>query len=663
MARTTAMNLVELMVMKNDIGSVLEFLGKKGNFQFQNHKSDSSKVSDSSRAGEALNPERDLFVRLQDARSFLSVPDIDSSDIALSSRATEENTSVAEKFLSDVDELKKREAAATDELKRVKESKEEAESFKNLKVPFAELDHLSFLSIKVGKIDPAVFDELSFSVGQRAIIVPLGDDKSKIMAASSKKARFSLDTELKKFGFVPFEIPEDFKGVPDDVLQGLEAKLAESQKALDYINEEKRNMAVTHTDVLRSLLASFAISSQIVDVQNNLESTSLVYRITGWIPSSDCHSMMKDMDKLTEGRIAIRVYNPLEVPSVLNGTEQVPVRLKHGKLVGAFERMIFSYGSPVYGAIDPTPFVALFFTLLFGIMFGDAGQGFVFLLLGLLMNFKVVKVGGWNKFAPIFMAIGCSSMIMGVLTGEFFGNEEVLKPLSLAITGLFGEPHAPILHLMPDGSEHSIKTMFAFFGVTVGVGFIINSVGLVINIINNLLMHKVGKALFGKNGLSGAVFFWYVVVMVVRIVVADHSIDMADGIVIGVTLFLTMFSEPIHRIMEHETPVFENGLFAAIIEAIVELLETLISYMSNSISFIRVGAFGLAHAVLGFIIATLSEMAGPAYLAVMLVGNGIVVVLEGMIVAIQVIRLQYYEFFSKFFNETGREFKPFSFDY
>ena len=108
---------------------------------------------------------------------------------------------------------------------------------------------------------------------------------------------------------------------------------------------------------------------------------------------------------------------------------------------------------------------------------------------------------------------------------------------------------------------------------------------------------------------------------------------------------------------------FSYDDIAAVIEAVVELLETLISYMSNSISFIRVGAFGLAHAVLGFIIATLSEMAGPAYLAVMLVGNGIVVVLEGMIVAIQVIRLQYYEFFSKFFNETGREFKPFSFDY
>ena len=663
MARTTPMNLVELIVMKDDIRPVLEFLGKKGNFQFQNHKSDSSKVSDASRSGDAKNPERELFLKLQDARSFLNIADIDSELIASSSGADEKSVAMAEKFLSDVDALKKRQITASDELKRVRESKEEAESFRNLKVPFSELDHLSFLSIKIGKIDPALFDELSISVGSRAIVLALGDDKSKIMAASSKKARFSLDTELKKFGFVPFEIPSDFKGVPDDVLSGFDSKLLDCQKEIDYIEEEKRNMAQAHEDLLRSLLASFAITAQIVDVQNNLESTSLVYRLTGWIPGSDSHSMMKELDKLTEGRIAVRVYNPFEVPSVINGSEQVPVRLKHGKLVGAFERMIFSYGSPVYGSIDPTPFVAVFFTLLFGIMFGDAGQGFVFLLMGILMSLKVIKVGGWNKFAPIFMAIGTSSMIMGVLTGEFFGNEEVLKPLSMAITGLFGEAHSPILHLMPDGSEHSIKTMFMFFGVTVGVGFIINSVGLVLNITNNLLMHRLPKALFGKNGLSGAAFFWYVVVMVLRIAFAGHVFSLADGIVIGITLFLTMFSEPINRILEGEKPVFENGLFAAVIEAVVELLETLISYMSNSISFIRVGAFGLAHAVLGFIIATLSQMAGPAYLAVMIVGNGIVVVLEGMIVAIQVIRLQYYEFFSKFFNETGREFKPFSFDY
>ncbi|MBR0033241.1 MAG: ATPase [Treponema sp.] len=658
MARTTPMRLIELMVLKQDICSVIEFLGKKGIFQFQSNRASSDDKSKS-------NSDFEILTALQEAKVFLNESDlqIDEDYLFSCTHPSDEDRAAAKKFLDNVDELKKKEAHLQSELKRVKDANDEALSFSNLKVPFEQLDHLSFLSLRIGKIDPAVIDELKFAVGDRAVIIPLGNDNSRIMAAASKKARFALDSELKRFGFINMEIPEDFKGVPDDVLESLKRELSETEKTFEFFQEEKRNMAKAHEDMLKKLLATFAIGSQIIEKQNSLEATNLVYRLTGWIPEESCHEMMKKLDALTEGRIAIRVYEPYEIPSVINGTEKVPVKLKHGKLVSAFERLIFSYGSPAYGTIDPTPFVALFFTLLFGIMFGDAGQGFIFLLLGILMSLKVVKIGGWNKFAPIFIAIGTSSMIMGLLTGEFFGNEEILKPVALAITGLFGEPHSPILHLMPDGSAHSIKTMFMFFGVTVGVGFIINSVGLVLNISNNFLMHRIPKALFGKNGVSGAIFFWYVVLMVIRIVVFGHSFCTADGIIIGITLFLTMFSEPIHRIMEHEKPVFENGLFAAVIEAIVELLETLIGYMSNSISFIRVGAFGLAHAVLGFIIATLSEMAGPAYLAVMLVGNAIVVVLEGMIVAIQVIRLQYYEFFSKFFNETGKEFKPFAFEY
>ncbi len=657
MARTTPMRLVELMVLKQDISSVLEFLGRKGNFQFQ------SGLSNRSEDKESENPDKDILDALQSARVFLNIDDIDQSVVDKASQPTEEDFEVAKKLIADVEELKSRENAAAEEITRVKEADEEARSFSNLKVAFSELDHLSFLSLRVGKIDPAVIDELKFAVGDRAVIVSLGDDNSKILAATSKKARFSLDTELKKFGFVNMEIPKDFKGVPDDVLESLKRQLAEAEQKYHLIDEEKHNMAVTHEDILRHLLAAFVLGSRIVDVENSLESTSLVYRITGWIPENDCHLMMKNLDKLTDGRTAIRVYKPSEVPSIVSGSEQVPVQLHHGSLVGAFERMIFSYGSPVYGTIDPTPFVALFFTVLFGIMFGDAGQGFIFLLLGLLMRFKIVKFGGWNKFAPIFMAIGCSSMVMGLLTGEFFGNETVLEPFARFVTGLFGESRNQILHLMPNEGMKSIIRMFIFFGVTVGVGFIINSVGLIINIANNFLMRRPGKAIFGKNGISGSLFFWYVIVMCIRMAAFGHKFSMVDGIVIGTTLFATAFSEPFSKLVDGERPLLENGLFAALIEGVVEVLETIISYLSNTISFIRVGAFGLAHAVLGFIILTLSELAGPAYLAVMIFGNALVVVLEGMIVSIQVIRLQYYEFFSKFFNETGREFKPFSFEY
>ena len=130
------------------------------------------------------------------------------------------------------------------------------------------------------------------------------------------------------------------------------------------------------------------------------------------------------------------------------------------------------------------------------------------------------------------------------------------------------------------------------------------------------------------------------------------------------SLFFTAFGERFARAIEKERPVLENGAFSAVISGIVEIIEVVSSYLSNSVSFLRVGAFALAHAVLGYIIEKMVGIAPFAGgIAISIVGNAIVIVLEGMIVAIQVIRLQYYEFFSKFFNETGREFKPFAFKY
>ena len=371
---------------------------------------------------------------------------------------------------------------------------------------------------------------------------------------------------------------------------------------------------------------------------------------------------MHDLDEITENRIAIRKYNPLEVPSVISGKEQVPVKLEHGKFVKSFERMIFSYGSPLYGTIDPTPFVAVFFTILFGIMFGDCGQGLVFLIAGILMALNVIKVGGWNKFAPIFMAIGITSTIMGLLTGEFFSDEKLLEPFAMWATGLFGTPHAPIIKMMPSSDPASIVAMFSVFGVAVGIGFVINTIGLLINIVNNLLLKRYDEALFGKNGLAGACFFWYVIVMVIRIAAFHHVIALYDWIVIAVTLFFAAFASPFECAMRHEKPLLENGFGTYLISGLVELIEVISGYLSNTVSFVRVGAFALSHAVLDFLILTLTELCGGAGgLAILIAGNAIIIVLEGMIVAIQVIRLQYYEFFSKFFHETGREFKPFVF--
>lgn len=658
MARTTTMRLIELMVLREDIHSVLKYLGELGEFQFQQEF-----ASDSSDSAKRLNPDASVFERLQQVRAALDLPDLDGYKVSVPLPSDADFES-ATKIIDSVEDIHKKELTAADEEKRAVSAYKEALAFANLKVPYSDLESLSFLTLRIGKIDPEKIDDLRARLGSRGIIVKLGDDDSRILAASSKKARFALDGELKEAGFTELQVPKDFKGIPDEVLLTLERNKTEAAAGLEEIQTERRNFAETHKDELYRLLQIYSIGSQIYSVENSLESTEFVYRITGWIPAFLIRKVMKDLDELTQSRAGIREFLPTEVPSVISGQEKVPVQVKHGKIVSNFERMIFSYGSPLYGTIDPTPFVALFFTVLFGIMFGDAGQGLCFLIIGILCCLKKIKISGWEKFGGIFCCIGISSTIMGLLTGEFFANETLLRPFALWVTGLFGTPHAPILHMMPSSDPASITRMFAFFGFTISIGFIINSCGLIINIINQFSLRRIGKALFGKTGISGAVFFWYVIIFAVRVALFKHAPAAYDWVIISVSLFLTACSEIFQRLVDGERPILENGLFSAVIGAVVEIIEVISSYLSNTVSFVRVGAFALAHAVLGYIINTFVELApGAGGIAVAILGNAIVVVLEGMIVAIQVVRLQYYEFFSKFFSETGREFKPFSFVY
>ena len=663
MAKTAEMKLLELMVLKNDISAVIEYIGKKENFQFQSKLKDSA--AKDAEGEESLNIDSHFYDSLSKAYTELGY-DSSLAGIKDCSAPCDDDRKKAADIIAAYTDLKTRIADATDEAHKVNEAYKEAMAFSNLKVSYSELEHLSFLSLRIGRIPENQYEDLKYRLEGSAVVIKLGNDSSHILVASSKKGRFALDAELKNHNFVELEVPAEFKGVPESALKGLEQKKAEADKNLKELIAEKSNFAETHQAQIEKLLGSFTIAVQIEDVTRRLESTELVYRITGWIPASETENYMKGLDELTEGRIAIRAYEPFEVPSVMSGKEQVPVKLKHGKFVKSFERMIFSYGSPVYGAIDPTPFVAVFFTILFGIMFGDFGQGLFFVLFGILMLCNVIKVGAWNKFAPIFMAIGISSSIMGLLTGEFFGTETVLEPFAEWVTGLFGTPRAPILKLMPSADPKSIYVMFGVFGVAVAIGFVINTCGLVLNIINNLGRKRYAEALLGKNGLAGAVFFWYVIALVLRIVLAKHAVAAYDVIIILVSLFFAAFAEPFERALNHEKPLFENGFGTYVISGAVELIEVVSGYLSNTVSFVRVGASALSHAVLNFTILTLTEMVGGPRsiggIIVLIAGNALIIVLEGMIVAIQVIRLQYYEFFSKFFHETGKEFKPFRFE-
>ena len=138
---------------------------------------------------------------------------------------------------------------------------------------------------------------------------------------------------------------------------------------------------------------------------------------------------------------------------------------------------------------------------------------------------------------------------------------------------------------------------------------------------------------------------------------------------LGLTLPIVVIfmGSAVWRLVSGHKPVFEEGFLVFIVKGFVDILESVSTIISNSVSFLRVGAFALSHAVLSYIIFWFAEAvshapAGTAFsVLIVFLGNVIIIILEGLIVAIQVVRLQYYEFFSKFFTETGVKFKPFRF--
>ena len=303
------------------------------------------------------------------------------------------------------------------------------------------------------------------------------------------------------------------------------------------------------------------------------------------------------------------------------------------------------------------------------------------LLLGFLAgNPKIMLFKNYRHFAGPLKVIGVGSMFMGLLYGGVFSNETLLEAPTRAVTGFlagtgFGRALGiheteKIIQMMPEAGN--MGRIFYFFGFTLALGIILNSLGLILNMINQATLRRYDKLLFSKHGVAGALFFWYAVSIGVRAVVAGithktFAITNVDTVCLVVPIVFIVLGPLIARIASGKKQLFPEGILSYIIEGIVEILEVVSGYFSNTVSFLRVGAFAMSHAVLSFVIFTMAAKVagatmGPFWAAIIIIfGNALIIVLEGMIVAIQVVRLHYYEFFGKFFTEMGTEFAPFRF--
>lgn len=659
------MKYIELTVHKNDINPVLEYLGSCAAMHFPDSPPDSSNAGIASNR-DALRIGQNLE-KLKNASLYIGLePDFENKGSV--SVSNEERQLLMEKIISFAENLKQKESGVLNEKTRIKDTLSEIEVFSRMNIPYDEFTHLSYITLRAGRLDPKNTETLRENLKDRAVIVPL-DDEGRILAVSSRKGRFALDAELEKQFFETVKIPEDYKGIPSEIFESLDKELKLKEKELENILLEKNELKTKYAETIKSLINSLQITQSVETIKSKLIVSGSVYVLSGWVPHDITKKVTIDLLILTEGRVAIHSYNPDEIPSVRDGEEKVPVSLKHGAFVKGFEGMVSSFGMPQYGTIDPTAIVAFFYTVIFGIMFGDVGHGFVLFLLGFLASSRGLKsFSKFKKYSVPLMSVGIASMIMGVLNGAVFTNEYLLvSPTRIISAAITGYPADRILHILPMTEKGgSMTKLFYFFGFTIGIGIVLNTLGILINIFNSFVLKKYKDAVFSKKGLCGLVLFWYTLFIVFRCA-GGGGIEWYDITIFSVSFLCILFAPVINRCIERKKPAMEHGVFTFVIEIIVEIIETSSTFFSNTISFVRVGAFALSHAVLSYVVFYFSEtlvLSGGAFASfsaalLMIFGNSLIIVLEGLIVAIQVVRLQYYEFFGKFFFQTGIAFSPF----
>lgn len=361
--------------------------------------------------------------------------------------------------------------------------------------------------------------------------------------------------------------------------------------------------------------------------------------IVGWVPTEFAKQLKKRLCKHRSVTV--------EFSDAKNEIKKSPpVKLKNCFLARPFEFYTSMYGVPKYNEIDPSLFVAITYIIIFGIMFADVGQGICLSVVGILM-YKIKKMAIGKILAPC----GISSAFFGLVFGSVFGFEHLLDPMYKALFGLEEKP----IEVM--SSEMATKIIL----IAIGIGVFLLITAMFLNVYTSIRQKDYGRALFSTSGVAGIIFYSAIVFSIAGQLLFGLPVFSAPYIIflIVIPFILIFFAEPLGGLVNKEPDWKPESWKDYIVENIFESIEVLLSYVTNTMSFLRVGAFVLVHAGMMMVVFVLAETAGPiAYWPIVVVGNVIVMVLEALLVAIQVLRLEYYELFSRFYSGEGRPYEP-----
>ena len=513
--------------------------------------------------------------------------------------------------------------------------------FKTLNYTLKRISDMEFFKYRFGKIPRSNFDKFESYLDPdiNAIFISTLTESEYVYGVFFAPVDYfeEVEKDFKNIRFDEIDIPKKYKGFPNEECLEIakqkveiEENIKTKETEIGQIIEKNKNRLVSAIRRIETAYSNFDVR-KLAAVTKDSGVTFQV--LCGWMTTKEAKKLQKETDN--DVNVVCIVSNDVE-----DHKTKPPTKLKNIKLIKPFEMFVRMYGLPAYNEFDPTWFLTITYAFIFGIMFGDLGQGLCLVIGGAIL-YKVKKM----DLAGIVCAAGVFSCIFGALFGSFFGYEfeSLISPLNSMIT-------LPFL-----GSINIVLVAAFLFG-----SFVILTT-MILNIINAIKQKNLGKALFGPNAVTGFVFY----ASIIAVIILYMTGNALPGTIVMVVMFvvpliLIFLEEPLKNILQKKKPIDESpGIFAA--TAFFEVFDYLITYLSNALSFLRIGVFAISHAAMMQVVMTLAgaENGGSANIAVVIVGNIIVLAMEGLVVGIQVLRLEYYEIFGRFYEGSGREFVPY----
>lgn len=554
------------------------------------------------------------------------------------------------KISKDVDSIRREHEEMAASIRELRQTDACVKHLLGMNVTFKELFELKYIKFRMGRLPAENLQKLDYYSNRCIHFVPF-DSKPDwvwgIYLTPSDSAEFA-DSLMKSLYFERIRLPDYLDGDAKSTDEMLMHVISDEEKLDGQLEQQLADYRTAHQEEILTLLSALKSRMDCFELRKKALISGGKFTFTGYCPTRDTQKLVRALGGLDGVQVVIIPISRKNPPA------DVPVKLHNNVIFRPFEMFVKMYGLPAYSSFDPTPYVAVTYCLMFGIMFGDVGQGLLVSLLGLILS-KFTK----NGLAPIMTRIGLFSAAFGVVYGSVFGIETLITPFFHRenVWRFLGYTKQP---------ETIFQAATSLLIAALMIGIVLIVLSMLFNTILNFRRRNWGEALFSVNGVAGLVFYISIVAAAAGTFMfgADMFSPAYVICLLVLPLVVIFFRHPLSGFISGVRPAEKVSVGNFIIENFIELFEAALSFLSNTMSYLRIGGFVLSHAGMMLVVAQLAGTNVPGAeitagtVIVYVIGNLVVMGIEGLLVGIQVLRLEFYEIFNRFYDGSGKDFRP-----